>query len=699
VEVDAKDVGCLRDGAVRIGATLTDSTGTLSPVDVFVETALSSASAARNQWNRLSCTLNIQDGYDTAKFWILCTSATAAGGVFMVDSVCVRETSQPQSIIDKLNEAFIGAAPTSPQPSGTLVDRIRETFAKIVDGLRGHAVGTTATALPSDVHAAATELKATADVAVENAGVATELAQSAADPNLVTNPRFASDLTPLYSGVTITDPDPDMYYSTDHVSTAGGRSVKTVGERSVYPLIKTYGNPWDPPLWMPGYVSCSPGDVFYVEAKIFNPSGNASVPGGYAGLAALQDGYASPTPVLDDSFGPFPGLRVTQLDDLAVDAWTTLWGYFTVPAGWYNVGFRLDSYPAIPGSVLPNVYYWADPVVMRAEAKVALDAAAAAQSDADAAASAAASAATTAGTASTTAAAASTNVQSVVDGVSQSVFDNGVTGYPVPTVKARLQKAWASIYDGLNGTTGTPAKVPNDVAIAAAGVKSSAATAETSAAAAHTKVDSTTTALFGSSTPGSSILTAAVPNLPAAKITSGTIDNARLATKLTTVGSGFVMRNTTDSINLSCSANTATAIKFTTAFYDSAATSTSDYTTSTGGSGEFKVSAANAGWYMAEVAFGIDQTNRIVGYRLAAALFLNGSLHKIGSTVDYFGSSSGQHPFCAQGAFIVFLNAGDYITPGCMLYSQSTISGLPLIAPNMNQDTYFSVSLLNRSLA
>jgi hypothetical protein len=102
---------------------------------------------------------------------------------------------------------------------------------------------------------------------------------------------------------------------------------------------------------------------------------------------------------------------------------------------------------------------------------------------------------------------------------------------------------------------------------------------------------------------------------------------------------------------------------------------------------------------MAEVAFGIDQTNRIVGYRLAAALFLNGSLHKIGSTVDYFGSSSGQHPFCAQGAFIVFLNAGDYITPGCMLYSQSTISGLPLIAPNMNQDTYFSVSLLNRSLA
>ena len=55
-------------GAVRIGATLTDSTGTLSPVDMFVETALSAAGATRNQWNRLNCTLNIQDGYDTAQF-------------------------------------------------------------------------------------------------------------------------------------------------------------------------------------------------------------------------------------------------------------------------------------------------------------------------------------------------------------------------------------------------------------------------------------------------------------------------------------------------------------------------------------------------------------------------------------------------------------------------------------------------------
>lgn len=102
---------------------------------------------------------------------------------------------------------------------------------------------------------------------------------------------------------------------------------------------------------------------------------------------------------------------------------------------------------------------------------------------------------------------------------------------------------------------------------------------------------------------------------------------------------------------------------------------------------------------MVEVAFGADQNARAVGYRLSAAMFLNGSLHKIGSTVDYYGSLSTQFPFCAKASFIVYLSASDYITPGAMLYSQSTISSLPLIATNMNRDSYFAVSLLNRSLA
>jgi hypothetical protein len=299
---------------------------------------------------------------------------------------------------------------------------------------------------------------------------------------------------------------------------------------------------------------------------------------------------------------------------------------------------------------------------------------------------------------------AQTNLQTVVDSTVQAVDGGSATGAAHATVKDKLQLAWSKIFDGLNGTTGSTTKLPADAYTAAAAVKSNAALGVTNAATADGKAVAINTTLFNQSTPGSAILTTVVPNLSATKITSGTVDVARLPSTLTTVGSGFIMRKTTGAIDLSCSANTPTGIPFATSSYDSTASNTGDYTLSTGAGGELKVSAANAGWYMVEVAFGIAQTARAVGYRIAAAMYLNGSLHKIGSTVDYFGTFDTQIPFSCQASFIVYLAANDYVTPGCMLYSQSTISsslasGTDVIAPNFNRDTYFSVSLLNRSLA
>ena len=300
--------------------------------------------------------------------------------------------------------------------------------------------------------------------------------------------------------------------------------------------------------------------------------------------------------------------------------------------------------------------------------------------------------------ASTVAGAATTNVQTAVDGVTQAVYGITSTNNAPATVKTALQKMLGGLFDGFNGTQGTESKSINDVYTASAQVTASAVAAQSTASAASTQIDSTNTALFGSTSVGSAILAAAVPNLSAGKITSGKLSSSVLPTGTGAVGSGFLIRKTSGTINVSCSANKVTTNKFAASSYDSTPSSTDDYTVSTPG-GELRVTAANPGWYLAEVSFGIKQTTRVVGYRIAPMLFLNGNAHKVGSTVDYDGSLNARIPFAAQAAFIVYLNNGDYVTPGAVLNSQSTISGLDIIGTNFNQDTYFSVSLLNRSLA
>lgn len=187
--------------------------------------------------------------------------------------------------------------------------------------------------------------------------------------------------------------------------------------------------------------------------------------------------------------------------------------------------------------------------------------------------------------------------------------------------------------------------------------------------------------------------------LDASKISTGTIATSRLPSSITTVGSGFIMRKTSGTINVSATANSPVYTRFPTSAYDSIASNTGDYTVSTDGSGYLIVTASNSGWYMVEVSFGIKQVTRVGGYRIAAAMYKGTSPYKIGSTVDYNGGFSAQIPFACQASFIVYLSAGESVTPAALVYSGTSWSGVDVVASNTNEDNYFSVSLLNRSLA
>ena len=76
---------------MRIGATLTDSIGTLSPVDMFVETALSAIDHAAPVESPERTEYPGQA--DTAQFWIITTSTTPPGTSSMsMTPACAKPT-------------------------------------------------------------------------------------------------------------------------------------------------------------------------------------------------------------------------------------------------------------------------------------------------------------------------------------------------------------------------------------------------------------------------------------------------------------------------------------------------------------------------------------------------------------------------------------------------------------------------------
>lgn len=80
-------------GSIRIGATVSDSGEFLEDTDIYLDFPLNGPDVVRGQWNKINHTVEIPTGYDTAKFWVKSTAATAADSIFAVDDVIVRENT------------------------------------------------------------------------------------------------------------------------------------------------------------------------------------------------------------------------------------------------------------------------------------------------------------------------------------------------------------------------------------------------------------------------------------------------------------------------------------------------------------------------------------------------------------------------------------------------------------------------------
>jgi len=196
----------------------------------------------------------------------------------------------------------------------------------------------------------------------------------------------------------------------------------------------------------------------------------------------------------------------------------------------------------------------------------------------------------------------------------------------------------------------------------------------------------------------------AVPDLPADKINSGTINVDYLPTgdigaKINPgSGSGAVITR------LSTTAYKATPSRNQVGndFYDTAEVSPSaDVQIVMSGSqytGAFK--ALTAGWYEVIIGYGLK---RIVsnGYSMAPLLYKGSSLasltpYKVGS--EAWATSGAWTRYC-QGVFTVYLNVNDYVRAGYdAAYGNITDPNDAIIkADNTGVENYFSIALLNRS--
>jgi hypothetical protein len=88
-----------------------------------------------------------------------------------------REDHRPK-VIDNVHAAIDGPNSLVQQKPETIADKLQSAWATFTDGLNGQPLGTTQSALPVDVHAAAIEITTKVDDAVTAAGQAQETVQS-----------------------------------------------------------------------------------------------------------------------------------------------------------------------------------------------------------------------------------------------------------------------------------------------------------------------------------------------------------------------------------------------------------------------------------------------------------------------------------------------------------------------------------------
>ncbi|AEJ95422.1 structural protein [Mycobacterium phage Microwolf] len=109
-----------------------------------------------------------------------------------------------------------------------------------------------------------------------------------------------------------------------------------------------------------------------------------------------------------------------------------------------------------------------------------------------------------------------------------------------------------------------------------------------------------------------------------------------------------------------------------------------------------KFTASLAGWYRCEIGFRVNPNAFLSAWNCAPAIFKNGTVHRVGTDAYcffYFGIGAGAR--YAQTSFSVYLDAGDYVQAG---YDAGQAHGSLITGEAAGVETYFSISLLNRSL-
>lgn len=194
-------------------------------------------------------------------------------------------------------------------------------------------------------------------------------------------------------------------------------------------------------------------------------------------------------------------------------------------------------------------------------------------------------------------------------------------------------------------------------------------------------------------------------------ITTPLLDPSVVTGITTTVKAAAVGSGLTINRNNSAAAYTTLSgqqrISASPAFYNATGRSSADVTVSTS-SGFYAINITNPGWYMIDMGFLLTGQNYHSYNWWFRPLFFKGTdtdnFYKCGTEVININYSTvppnSKGPSCAQGSWIEYLTAGDTIWPGYLWSNQSSVSSASIITSSASQfGTYFSISLLNRSLA
>jgi len=193
------------------------------------------------------------------------------------------------------------------------------------------------------------------------------------------------------------------------------------------------------------------------------------------------------------------------------------------------------------------------------------------------------------------------------------------------------------------------------------------------------------------------LLQAAIPGLSGDKIVDGTVNADFLplddigAEINPGVGSGATLTRSGQTAYSSSSGRHEIGA----GFYNGLSSSADIIALTSGGqyTGRFQVTMD--GWYLCEISYLIDPTSGF-GWKVAPLLYKNGAAFKIGSDAMAVQAVIANYNRYAQSSFIVYLQAGDNVGAG---YDASGNFSNLFGGSGGSVDTYFSVSLLNKSYA